>query len=1013
MVIIAATTAAARRGGRPGRGGARRFEAVIFDWDGTAVPDRSADASAVRARIEQLCAAGVDVAVVSGTHVGNIDGQLAARPAGPGLLYLCLNRGSEVFAVDRDAPRLVWRRRASPAEEEALDRAAALTVERLGGRGLGCRIVSQRLNRRKIDIIPLPEWEDPPKAVIDRLLAAVTERLRGAGIGSLDEVVDVARAAALEAGLADPRVTSDVKHVEIGLTDKSDSARWLLEDLWARGVGPGLVLVAGDEFGPVGGVTGSDALMLVPEAESCTVVSVGVEPEGVPPGVEHRGGGPAAFLAILEEQLAARALGRVPDVDAVPGWSLTVPILSRDSERVEESLLCVSDGRYAVRGDREDNRDGTERGVLVAGVFGCGSDAMPRLLPGPAFTAVVGDDTDDRPEAPGERVLDLRTGLLARRPVAGGPGFRSLRFASVARPGLMLLRVEDEAGRRWPASPLSPPVLGGYDALASTLRFESGADGAVHRARAASGSGSIVAVASQREAVRAEGSALERIAVYSGSSRPQHPMARLHRRLEEGMTAGFDYLLREQRRSWAKRWADADIVIDGDPESQLAVRFALFHLLGAAAASGEAAVGARGATGQAYAGHVFWDADVFVLPALAAVLPGAAAAMLRYRLRRLPAARRAAAARGFAGARFPWESADSGEDVTPHSARTSRGELVPIRTGDHEEHINADVAWAARQYALWTGDGFLVGAGAPLVVETARYWASRIRLDRLGGHLYGVIGPDEYHEGVDDNAFTNMMARWHLRTAAALADRHGLAPPEESDAWRQLAGVLLDGYDPGSGRHEQFAGYYGLEPLLIANVAPAPVAADLLLGRERLAASQVIKQPDVLMAHHLIPEEMPPGSLQADLDFYGPRTAHGSSLSPAVQAAVLARAGRTDEAMTLFRLAARVDLADLTGTTAGGLHLATLGGLWQAVVFGFAGVRPVDGMIALDPHLPSEWKRLEIHLRHRGRRLVLRLRADEIEIEAERGMTLLLAGAPRQVSRRARFVGAGEWRESR
>ena len=290
---------------------ARTFDAVVFDWDGTAVPDRQAPAGRVRQQVEQLCAAGVDLAVVSGTHLGNVDGQLAARPRGPGRLLLALNRGSELFEVGPDGPRLVWQRQATADEDAALDRAAALVVERLAARGLHADVVSVRVNRRKIDLLPVPEWADPPKARIDDLVLAVTARLRAAGVADLAAVVDLAVAAAREAGLADPRVTSDAKHVEIGLTDKSDSMRLLLAEL--RG---GPVLVVGDEFGRLGGCLGSDALLLLQGEPRLTAVSVGVEPTGVPPGVLHLPGGPETFGALLDEQLARRAPAVISPVGA-------------------------------------------------------------------------------------------------------------------------------------------------------------------------------------------------------------------------------------------------------------------------------------------------------------------------------------------------------------------------------------------------------------------------------------------------------------------------------------------------------------------------------------------------------------------------------------------------------------------------------------------------------------------------------------------------------------------------
>jgi trehalose/maltose hydrolase-like predicted phosphorylase len=419
---------------------------------------------------------------------------------------------------------------------------------------------------------------------------------------------------------------------------------------------------------------------------------------------------------------------------------------------------------------------------------------------------------------------------------------------------------------------------------------------------------------------------------------------------------------------------------------------------------GEAAVGARGLTGPAYAGHVFWDADVFVLPVLAATRPAAARAMLGYRIRRLPAARRAAQDCGRRGARFPWESAADGTDVTPRQGIDESGRTVPIRTGELEEHISADVAWAAWQYASWTGEwGFLEGPGRDLLLDTARYWESRIRTDGSGaGHIDGVIGPDEYHEDVDDNAFTNVMAAWNLRRASEVLTRLPGHDPDEAVRWRSVADAVVTGFDPVTGRHEQFAGYNRLEPLVAADLGPVPMAADLVLGHERLVASQIVKQADVVMLHHLVPDALAPGSLARDLDHYMARTAHGSSLSPAVHALVAARAGRMAEAANLLDLAWRIDLEDLTGTASGGLHMAALGGLWQALVVGFAGLRvrrPDDPVLWLDPRLADHWEELRIGLRWHGTDLRLRCRHDALYVGCNAPVTVVVGGMPRVVVR--------------
>jgi trehalose/maltose hydrolase-like predicted phosphorylase len=568
-----------------------------------------------------------------------------------------------------------------------------------------------------------------------------------------------------------------------------------------------------------------------------------------------------------------------------------------------------------------------------------------------------------------ERALDLRTGVLRHVLATKLSSAEAALFSSFASPGTVALRVTGSEAllpaEEMPPTTSSVEVTYGGVAVARAKRRRNGPPN------------------------------IERLGAYVTETarvpRPEEASAAL----AAADDTGFEALLVEHRAAWAGRWEAADIVVDGDEDLTFATRFALFTLMASVRDRGEAAVGARGLTGPGYRGHVFWDADVFVLPFLAATHPPAARAMLEYRLRRLPTAQAAARKLKHAGARFPWESAATGEDVTPRLARLPGGGIVPIRTGDLEEHITADVAWAAACYLDWTGDASFESRARDLLLETARYWASRLRKGGDGrAHIYGVIGPDEYHEPVDDNAFTNVMARWNLRRAAALA-----APPER-DRFLELADALVDGYDPSTGLYEEFAGFFRLEPLVIADIAPRrPIAADVLLGPERTAGAQVIKQADVLMMHHLVPQEVEPGSLAPNLEFYEPRTAHGSSLSPAVHAALFPRAGRPDEGLAPLQLAARLDLDDLTATTAGGPHIATMGGIWQALTMGFAGVRPEADALAVDPRLPRAWNGLGLRLRFRGVPLRLRVEHELVAVDA---------AAPVRVRVGAAEVAAGE-----
>ena len=961
----------------------RRFEALVFDWDGTAVPDRASDATHVRSLIEELCALGMHVGIVSGTHVENIDDQLCARPNGPGSLVFAVNRGSEVFAVDRAGPHLVERRKATSDEDDALDRAATQTVHALALRGLRAEVVSTRLNRRKIDLIPEREWQDPPKAIIDRLLAAVTARLDAAGIEGLSEVVRIAEQTARAAGLAQARVTSDVKHVEIGLTDKHDSARWLFEFLGDHGIGPGAVVVAGDEFGAVGGVPGSDSWMLISDAARATAISVGVEPEGVPPGVLHLGGGPTRFETFLIDQLERRRRGEVPSVDEDPAWTLVFEGLDPQRERPIQALLTLSDGRLGSRGSAFVARTVAKPVVLAAGLYD-GSGSQTHLLACPTWehvTAVRGSHVGLR------RVLDLRTGVLHESRASVTTTWRSARFSSLAQPGSVALRAD-----------CPPGTVGAFASLVAPPNHEpsdTGNDGdATMWMQIAASEGGVVAAASQRSRPQDAGvDVLERLGAYVAdpSSPPNRHLAL--DRLRELEEAGFETLFGEHRRAWARRWRDADVTIGGDEKLQLAVRFALRHVLAAAGEHGAAAVGTRGLTGSRYGGHVFWDAELFVLPVLAATNPAAARAMLEYRIDRLPAARAAATAEGRCGARFPWESARSGGDVTPHHVRDPAGRRVAVETGPREVHIVGCVAWAVAHYLDWTDDReFAAGSGGGLLIETARYWASRLEIDPDGSaHLRNVIGPDEYHVDVDDNAFTNVLARWNLRTAAKL--EHPDIDDAERSQWLALGAAIVDGYESRTGRYEQFAGFFDLEPLVIAELAPhRPIDADVLLGAARVRGAQIVKQADVLMAHHILPDELAPDSLMPDVDYYEPRTSHGSTLSPGIHASLLARVGRLDEAVEMLGIATRIDLDDLIDQTAGGLHLAAMGSVWQALAFGFLGLCVTGDALAVDPVVPSTWSKLEMRFRYRGTRITTRVEPERLTIFADRPQCVVVAG---------------------
>ena len=699
-------------------------------------------------------------------------------------------------------------------------------------------------------------------------------------------------------------------------------------------------------------------------------------------------------------------------------------------EAAIDARLTIADTLIGTIGSPPVQLQGAQYGVLAAGVYH-GEGADSDLVACPLWTLVSAELVEPRAI---RRTLDLRAGILHQHLTTDAGTLRVAAFSSLAHPGIVGLRadgleavgIETAFAATGPlvAAPDRPPDAEGR--IGDVRVGEPGTDEVGWMCVDGDPGGVAVAAADRWTGASArpgdQGSlTLERLGAYVTDTGRRPTPRRAVRRLGRARARGWERLLEEHRTAWARRWDEADIRIDGDRPMQLATRFALFHLMSSAATHGEAAVGARALTGPAYRGHVFWDADVFVLPFLAATHPSAARAMLEYRVRRLDDALAAAREAGRAGAWFPWESAHGGRDVTPTWVIGRDGTPERIWTGDHEEHIVADVAWAAATYVDWTGDAaFERGPGLRLLAETARYWAGRVQIDPDGsGHLRDVVGPDEYHERVDDDVFTNGLARWNLRRAARTTERLGAGSSGERERWLDIAGRIVEGYDEAAGRHEQFAGFYGLRPLIIAEIRRRPLPADLVLGRPVTTASQIVKQADVLMLHHVAPEEARPDSLERDMDYYEPRTSHGSSLSPGVHASLLARLGRTEQALEWLHATAALDLG--LGATEKGLHIAAMGSLWQAIVNGFAGVRPSETSsgvpaLGLDPRLPREWERLEIPLRYRGRRVRLTVEHDRLEVEASAHMAVRFPGeAPLGVGpgRRAFVRVEDRWQATR
>jgi trehalose/maltose hydrolase-like predicted phosphorylase len=506
------------------------------------------------------------------------------------------------------------------------------------------------------------------------------------------------------------------------------------------------------------------------------------------------------------------------------------------------------------------------------------------------------------------------------------------------------------------------------------------------------------------------------VAVARSDAEDDDPAPRASAALVRNRALGWRAVLAAHEAAWDARWSMGEIVIEGDDETQQALRFAVYHLTSASNPDDDSvSIGARALTGDAYLGHVFWDTEIYLLPFYTAVWPEAARALLMYRFHTLPGARAKAAKLGFKGALYAWESADTGEETTPERVVASDGTLVDILTGKMEHHISADIAYAVWQYWRSSGDNdFFLSFGAEILFETARFWASRAAPEADGKrHIRHVIGPDEYHEDVDDNAFTNVMARWNIAHAlealellvvrwpdriAALRKKLMLGDEELRD-WRDAIARIVTGLNPETGVYEQFAGFDELEPIDLSAYAERTVPIDVVIGRERTQRSQAVKQADVVALIALLPEEFPGAMAEANFRYYEPRCAHGSSLSAGMHALVAARLGDATMALRYLRETAATDL-DLDPNSAGGVRIAGLGALWQAVIRGFAGLELSGDTLGIDPRLPAQWRSLSFRLFWRGRYLAIRIVGETVQASLLKGeaMEMRIRGATQHLT---------------
>ena len=451
-----------------------------------------------------------------------------------------------------------------------------------------------------------------------------------------------------------------------------------------------------------------------------------------------------------------------------------------------------------------------------------------------------------------------------------------------------------------------------------------------------------------------------------------------------------------------KNWEITDIRIKGNNRVQKALRWCIFQLNATAfMLESNASIGAKGLHGEGYKGHIFWDTEIFMFPFFLYTNPQIAKKLLLYRYQTLRGAKENALLSGYNGARFAWESAETGHETTPKWGENYKGEKVRIWTGDIEYHISADVAISIYHYYRATLDqSFMDHYGLEILMETAKFWESRVEYN-AGKERYeikDVIGPDEFHEHVDNNVYTNYLARWNLQYSAFVLESYRRENPEclneiiekislekgSAGRWKAIAEKIFIPTDPNSNVIEQFEGYFRLKEYRISeyddNGMPKwPKGLDL----GRLNDTSLIKQPDVLMLMYLMPETFSFEQQKENYSFYESRTMHKSSLSPGIHALLGISVHQYEHAYDYFKKTLFTDLSDNQRNTFLGLHAAATGGAWLSAVMGFGRffVDETD-TVNFDPWIPDEWESLSYSLIWRGQKINVKTTRDKLIIHS-------------------------------
>lgn len=711
-----------------------------------------------------------------------------------------------------------------------------------------------------------------------------------------------------------------------------------------------------------------------------------------------------------------------------------------DAEKISgyEAVFCQGNGYLGQRAALEESYPNEQRNLFVSGIFDrFHPSEVSELVNLPDFTNLILSINGDAfgmchgELVSFERQLNLRTGEHTRRVVWRSPkgtlvSLHFRRFVSLAREHVLAFRVEITAmeqncillvtsGINGTVTNSGTQHLVGLDKrlvderimMMRGMTLQSDVTCTQYAAHCFRTDGGDIPMKrryvmprrrfleiSETELAAGQTVAVEKICLIH-TTRDLNPIDGLAE-IRRAVSMGYDTLLAESAIAWDALWKLTDIRVESESHyDQAAVRFALYHVnIMCNKRDSRVGIGAKGLTGEGYKGHSFWDTEIFLLPYFIFTQPDVARVLLTYRHRTLPSAMEKARNSGYRGALYPWESAwETDGETTPlyGDVDSVTGEPSLILTGLIEHHISADIAYAIWQYYTVTGDeDFWTRCGRDIILKTAQFWASRAQWSepKQAYEILDVIGPDEYKEHVNNNAYTNYMAHFNMK----LAQRFASDPDIDRVADRlYLPAVNSAGILP------QDDTFLGLRDIDVTKYKKALSVGTIYhdYGITAINALQVIKQADVVLLMFLLENLFDEEAKRKNFDYYEARTLHDSSLSKATHCVLAQDLKRYSMAYDFFRSTCQIDLPDGgVPTSSDGVHSASLGGVWQCVVYGFGGVRIREGRLHIAPCMPGAWKSLAFRLVWRGQPLEVRVgEKTEIHNRGNRPVTVCVNGA--------------------